>query len=527
MRRRDGAPNDASQEGRMKEEPTGDRMNRRVFLKAGGLTAVAIGAGAAIAANPFGGGAIPASAAIPVDSLRFIASDGFAWFQGLDDPDFGNLTTIPSLAGFGDRQGLLGLYIFGFKHETSPTNRTTSPNFISFSSAVRNAFGDIQFSAPFMAFKESHEVRLGLGNSGFLNRPDIPDGHTIHWHGFRQALPLFDGVPEVSVDVPPHHLFTYVYRPEDPGTFIYHCHWDDVEHVQMGMQGIVYITPKQNGTAFTYKGKTFRKFAYNDRDGSTGYDREYSLLLDDLWSVPHINDQHIQDSLWTDYEAQWWTINGRSYPDTVKPGWWPIPGKKPAQYPLPVAGYADPNDPILLLASQPNSSLIQCNGGDTVLLRFSNLGYQQESMQLEGIKMRMVGEDANILRGPEFVGQNGNFVWGANESYMTDTVYVGPGDSRDAIFEAPPYDGTAPLTDANVLPSNPYNRYYLMNRDLNRLNNYGHTTNGLGGQVTEVRVYRDPIPAQDINSSPSYPDPNPASNPNTTPSFYYPNKTYY
>ena len=72
---------------------------------------------------------------------------------------------------------------------------------------------------------------------------------------------------------------------------------------------------------------------------------------------------------------------------------------------------------IRILGSQPNSSLIQCNGGDKVLLRFANLGYQQQSMQLEGIPMKMIGEDANILRGP----QTSPGAWGVDLSYFTDT----------------------------------------------------------------------------------------------------------
>ena len=71
----------------------------------------------------------------------------------------------------------------------------------------------------------------------------------MHWHGFVNAIPLFDGVPELSISVPIGRDFTYFYRPHDPGTYMYHCHFEDVEHVQMGMTGIVYVRPKQNGHA--------------------------------------------------------------------------------------------------------------------------------------------------------------------------------------------------------------------------------------------------------------------------------------
>ena len=78
-------------------------------------------------------------------------------------------------------------------------------------------------------------------------RPDLFDAHTIHWHGFRNAIPWFDGVPEMSISVPIGRDFAYYYQPRDPGTYMYHCHFEDVEHVQMGMTGVLYVRPKQNG----------------------------------------------------------------------------------------------------------------------------------------------------------------------------------------------------------------------------------------------------------------------------------------
>ena len=79
-----------------------------------------------------------------------------------------------------------------------------------------------------------------------MQRPDLFDGHTLHWHGFVNAIPLFDGVPELSVAVPIGRDFTYFYRPHDAGTYMYHCHFEDVEHVQMGMTGVVFVRPKRS-----------------------------------------------------------------------------------------------------------------------------------------------------------------------------------------------------------------------------------------------------------------------------------------
>ena len=55
-------------------------------------------------------------------------------------------------------------------------------------------------------------------------------------------------MPELSLAVPIGRDFTYFYRPHDAGTYMYHCHFEDVEHVQMGMTGMVFVRPKQNRT---------------------------------------------------------------------------------------------------------------------------------------------------------------------------------------------------------------------------------------------------------------------------------------
>jgi FtsP/CotA-like multicopper oxidase with cupredoxin domain len=149
-------------------------------------------------------------------------------------------------------------------------------------------------------------------------------------------------------------------------------------------------------------------------------------------------------------------MNGRVYPDTLEP-----PGQG---YDASGDLVGPPDRPELRY--QPISSLVEATEGESVLLRFINLSFQQYSMTLAGIKMRVVGADATLLRGRD----------GTDLQYETNTVYIGVGQSYDAIFIAPPYRGPGP-----------YDTYLLYNRDYNRLHNGGAA--GYGGQMTEVRVY--------------------------------------
>lgn len=322
-------------------------------------------------------------------------------------------------------------YVFGFRDVTG------------FSDAqVAATRGKAQISAPMLSFDEGDDITITLTNLGLLQRPDLFDGHTLHWHGFVNAIPLFDGVPELSLSVPIGRNLSYFYRPHDAGTYMYHCHFEDVEHVQMGMTGMVFVRPKQNGTRVgtVPVGKRLT-YAYNDGDGSTRYDREFAFMMTELWSAAHYRDAHIQVSDWTDYAPSFWLLNGRGYPDTLAPGGDPL---------SPAAGR---------LQYQPISSLITCNVGETVLLRLSNLGYQNHAMTLDNVDMTVVAKDASLLRGRD----------GSSNYQVTNSVDVGPGESRDVL----------------LTPTRP-GEYLLYDRTHGLTGNGGAA--GLGGMMTVLRV---------------------------------------
>ncbi len=330
-----------------------------------------------------------------------------------------------------------------------------------------------QHSAPLFWAKQfdpdnPKDFTVQLTNLGLHLRPDLFDAHTLHWHGFRNVIPFFDGEPSGSVSVPAGRTFTYAYRPRDPGTYMYHCHVEDVEHVHMGMTGLVFVRPLKGDN-----------YLYNDPVGtpparSTHFDREFAMFCSEVWAEAHWSDAHIQLPEWTDYHADFALLNGRVYPDTLAPN-----------------GSIDPFNQVVApdgdliapvghpeLQYQPHSSLVTCNGGDRVALRFANLGFRESAMTLSGIPMRVVGRDATPMLGRH----------GTDTSYETETINMGPGESYDVLFTAPAYQGPGA-----------YDTYMLYNRNLLRSNNLA--PGGFGGQATEVRVY----PGSTVNAQ-SYPN---------------------
>jgi len=455
-------------------------LNRRDFLKlGGGLLGAASGSillskallkpEEVVKAERVGlpmRGSDPARAAqLPADR-HFVATDGWCYLPpntAVASPYHPDDMAPPPF----------NTYMFGFRDLTPIASLA---NFLELQNAQKMK---CQTCAPMWWLDEEVDVTLRLTNLGLQLRPDLVDSHTLHFHGFRNAIPIFDGEPHSSVGVPIIRDLTYFYRPHNAGTYMYHCHFEETEHMHMGMTGPVFIRPLQNRglmrdpvTGLLVASPIpAGKYAYNDGvvatdPMSTAYDREYVMTLTELWSFAHWCDSHIQLPEWTDFKPDFWLLNGRSYPQTVL---------EPGQGTNTVTGelIAPVGHPELQY--QPISSLVTANPGDRVLLRFINLTFLDQTMTIAGIPMRVVGKDAVLLRGRD----------GTDQTYWTNTIAIDPGETVDAIFTAPPYQGPGP-----------YDTYLLYNRNLTRLNNNGAA--GMGGHATEIRVYPASAPANTL-----------------------------
>jgi FtsP/CotA-like multicopper oxidase with cupredoxin domain len=328
------------------------------------------------------------------------------------------------------------IYTFGFKDVTGKLP----------SQIVNEGLAAANYPAPTIHLAEGQEFYLSLTNVGMILRPDLFDAHSVHFHGFPQAASIFDGVPESSIAIAMGSTMTYYYKIVDglAGTYMYHCHVEATEHIQMGMVGNLYIDPRQNGTPKTYQGRTYTQFVYNDGDGSTGYDVAFPIQLGGLDSNFH--DQHIgiQPLPFAMMADDYALLNGRGYPDTINPD--PILTDSPAG--------------VGSLPSQPVSSRIVATRGQRVLLRLSNLGVQRFYTLGSTIPMRVVGHNAKLLRGPA----------GAPMFYDTNSVTLGGGESFDVMLET-----------AGVLPGT----YLLYTTNLNYLSNGAED---FGGMMTEITI---------------------------------------
>jgi FtsP/CotA-like multicopper oxidase with cupredoxin domain len=324
-----------------------------------------------------------------------------------------------------------------------------------------------EWPAPTIELEEGQEFYLSLTNVGMLIRPDLFDPHSAHFHGFPQSSTVFDGLPESALSIGMGATLTYYYKINDPGTYMYHCHVEATEHMQMGMLGNLYVKAGQNKTGctnlLTCAATTGTAgYAYNDDDGSTYYDVEYPVQLGSFDGAFHDASEGTQPLPFALMVDNYPMINGRGYPDTADPRTDGQDGNDP--FP-PAAGFNThiPNNANNWknLTGQPVSSLITATAGQKVLLRISNLAITRfYTLQSMGIPMQVVGKDAKQLRA----------AGGADLYYNTNSVTLGGGESYDVILDT---TGVAPGT------------YFLHSANLNYLSN---DTEAFGGMMTEIVI---------------------------------------
>ena len=331
------------------------------------------------------------------------------------------------------------LYTFSFSDQTAASHHM----------AMMEGMLKAEISAPTIVYKEGQKVYLDLMNVGMVMRPDLFDPHTVHFHGFPQAAVIFDGEPMGSVSINMGGTYRYFYNIVEPGTYLYHCHVEATEHMEMGMIGNLWVEPIQNYAntgALPGHVKGVTKFAYNDGDGSTLYHVEAPLQMGAFDRNFHEKHIAVQGLPFWSLDESYPMINGRGYPDTANPS--------PLAPPPTLAGI-DPAWP----SSQKTTSLVTAQVGQKVLLRVSNVSLSDfHTLTVQGIPMKVVAKDAKLLRGPT----------GLDLSYTTASVTLGGGETADVILNTA---GLAPGT------------YFIYDTRLNHLCN---DEEDFGGMMTEL-----------------------------------------
>ncbi len=206
---------------------------------------------------------------------------------------------------------------------------------------------------PMIRVTEGDRVRILLKNE--LSQPT-----TIHWHGI--AVPnAMDGIPDVTQKaIQPGETFTYEFVAQPAGTYIYHSHFDGDVQVSAGLYAPFIIDPKEPATP--------------------NPDVDVDLIFSE-WLVK--NGQTYAAMPMAGMEPNYFTINGKAYPDT---------------------------------------ETIQVKKGQLVRLRLTGIGQLVHPIHLHGVPFKIVATDGHPVP--------------VAAQLTKDTVLVSPGERYDIEFVA-------------------------------------------------------------------------------------------
>lgn len=375
------------------------RKHKRLWLVGTGLAVVVLIATTLVTVGLFNSGQTEAAPPPNVVIYDLYSTDG--WWTMADG------TQIYSYGFIGGREGSTISYLDKFQvlHTALVTAPTPGPGGPEAALA-----GYAQFPAPLIYCKVGDVVQINLKNLG-VTEPEAPnDPHSIHLHGL-DVDAANDGVPETSVAAVPANsglpgagnVVVYMFSPKIAATYFYHCHQEASIHVTMGMYGalIVYNKTDQGATLGPgYSGSLY----------SNTYQKDYVMLLSDTDINQHAAEQGVlAEYNPVDYKPQYWFINGISFPNTVHAG------INYTNWLLAHPGY----ETLISGRVRPANNLSGTRGGERVLIRMINMGFQTQPMHVHGFHFKVIGSD-----------QRGWLVpWEKN------TITIGSGETYELLFD--------------------------------------------------------------------------------------------
>jgi len=212
----------------------------------------------------------------------------------------------------------------------------------------------------------------------------------------------------------------YSFTASQPGTYLYESGTEPHKQIQMGLFGALVVRPAMDTAA--------QHFAYNDATTEYNPEYEYLLLLHDIDPDLHQAVERGETYDVTAKHDRYWTINGRSNPDTLF------------------------GNGVPWLPNQPYGSMVTIREYDATdnplpaLIRYANAGMENHPFHPHGNHLRIIAQDGNLFQGPG----------GEDLSSEGFTRTVGSGQTYDLLAEWRNLgDGTLAVPNPFSSTSNP------------------------------------------------------------------------
>ncbi|RMG90445.1 MAG: copper oxidase [Chloroflexi bacterium] len=277
--------------------------------------------------------------------------------------------------------------------------------------------GAFQQPGPVLCVNEGDTVVINLQN-------DLTEPVSIVFPG-QEGVTATGGVPGLlTAEAPPGGSVTYTFVATAPGTYLYESGTEPHKQVQMGLFGALVVRPAMGAN-----------FAYNDPTTEFNPDREYLLLIHDVDPELHYAVEHGLPYDVTTMHDRYWTINGRSFPDTIAPNFAPWLPNQPYGALVRIEPYDATNNPL------------------PALVRYANAGMVNHPFHPHGNNLTIIGRDGRLLRGPN----------GENTSFESFTTTVGSGQTFDLLAQW--FDVEAWNQNNNPIPVQLPGLYNLVTKD--------------------------------------------------------------
>ncbi len=242
---------------------------------------------------------------------------------------------------------------------------------------------------PTLVAKEGDTVEITVNNN-------LPEATSVHWHGLEVPNDM-DGVPMVqdSPKIEPGESYTYKFKLEQPGTYMYHSHTNVSKQELMGLAGSFVIQPKKQNQQV---------------------DRDIVMMLQE-WTLKGAGghgsmDMNTENGMNMEQENS----DENHDDDSMK-----ADGNKSGVYEINPMGM-EPNMFTINGKSYPSTESIKVKKGETVRIRFTNLSGNSHPMHMHGDDFKVVAADGNRINKAAQLEKN--------------TINVAPGETWDVEFTA-------------------------------------------------------------------------------------------
>lgn len=279
---------------------------------------------------------------------------------------------------------------------------------------------DFQVPGPVLCVNEGDTVTIVLHNT-------LPEDTSIIFPGQEDvsanglpAAPQFDGqgnlVSLTDVAAANGGTVTYSFVANRPGTFLYESGTNAAIQTQMGLVGTLIVRPALGPN-----------FAYNRADSEFNPESEYLIMLGEIDPILHQAIERGETFDMRNYRARYFTINGRTFPDTIAPNeasWLPAQPYGSMAHIRPYNN--DPGSP----AYNPLPGLT----------RYVGLGVENYPFHPHAFNSTVIGHDGFPTEGP----------LGEDISSERFSLPIGPGQTTDALFRWADTEGWK--SDTNPVP---------------------------------------------------------------------------